>query len=344
MYRCGIVGVSGGRAQGHADAYGVITRGRLVAVSSRQGEKRDAFAQKYQVAGRYGEYEEMFARERLDVVHVNTPPTVRGEVIEAAGRHGVKALIIEKPVGIQGEDYTQLRALAARSAVKVAVNHQLHFHPNRMALQERVRQGEIGDVVLIDASARLNMATQGTHMLQGIGAFNRGARATRVFACASGAGGLAESSRAHFAPDEVLAEVTYDSGARAVLRCGLGAPVVKPEMKPSMNKRISVYGTKGQAHWTMWGWRFIGADGKETGGAHDYFEQDVRAQALMTEAMFDWLEDETKVHPLNLNASLDELEILLGAYTSVVERRVVELPLKPGAALIERLRWCLAKG
>jgi predicted dehydrogenase len=341
MYRCGIVGVSGGRAQGHADAYRLINGGSLVAVSSRQKDKLEAFGDNNAVAGRYTDYEEMFRRERLDVVHVNTPPTLRARVIEAAQRAGVKALLLEKPVGIQCEDYAALRALAKTSVVKVAVNHQLHFHPNRKALQEKVSAGVIGEVRLIDASARLNVAYQGTHMLQAIGAFSQGARARTVFACASGVNGLTETARAHYAPDEMLAHITLETGATAVLRCGLGAPSVRGDVKPSLNKRISVYGTRGQAHWTMWGWSLTDSSGKSQAVEHNYFEQDIRAQAAMTEAMFTWLKDDTKIHPLNLSASLDELEVLLAAYTSVIHRRPVDLPLTPEAGLIDGLRRAL---
>jgi predicted dehydrogenase len=286
----------------------------------------------------------MFARERLDVVHVNTPPTVRAEVIRAAAEAGVKALIIEKPIGLEAEDYLDLRALSRDCPVRVAVNHQLHFHPNRMALQKRVADGQIGQVRLIDASARLNLATQGTHMLQAISAFNPAGRATSVFAAASGANGLAPSARAHYAPDDALAQITYDNAVRATLRCGPSAPAVDPTLKPSLNKRISVYGDKGQAHWTMWGWEIQTSGGAVESGRHDYFEQDPRAQAAMTEAMFDWLGDAGNTHPLCLDNALDELEILLGLYTSVIRKSVVGLPLQnPEPGLIDNLRKCLTQ-
>ena len=173
MYKCAIVGVGGGRARGHAEAYKHIRRGRLAAVSTRRQEKLDAFGGRYEVEARYASYRELFEREKPDLVHVNTPPNVRLEVFEAADEVGVPALIVEKPVAIQGEDYLAIRRFAARSSVKIAVNHQLHFHPRRAALQNLVRDGAIGDVRFVDASAHLNLAYQGTHVLQSIAAFNR---------------------------------------------------------------------------------------------------------------------------------------------------------------------------
>lgn len=346
MYKCAIIGVAGYRANGHAEAYRLIRRGRLVAVSTRRRDKLDAFVGKYGVPAGYTDFRQMLNRERPDLVHVNTPPTVRAEVIEAAEQAGVPMLLVEKPIAIQTDDYLLLRALAAHVKVKVAINHQLHFHPNRAALQRRVAAGDIGEVRLIDASARLNMAAQGTHMLQAIGAFNPGngkaPSARQVLAQCVGGESLRPNSREHYAPDNTLASVIYDNGVRALLQCGPASPEVKgDDSARPYHKRISVYGTSGAAHWTMWGWSLADSSGNTTGGTHNYFEQDVVAQAAMTDAMFDWHElpgSAAHVHPLNIHAALDDMLTTLAIYTSAVERRVVELPFDPPPDLLNRLR------
>jgi predicted dehydrogenase len=104
-YKAAIIGVSGGRARGHAEAYAHIDRGQLVAVSSRNAEKVAEFGDEFGVPARYTDYREMMARERPDLVHVNTPPDVRLEVFEAAAEAGVPALLVEKPLAIAGEDF-----------------------------------------------------------------------------------------------------------------------------------------------------------------------------------------------------------------------------------------------
>jgi predicted dehydrogenase len=111
----------------------------------------------------------------------------------------------------------------------------------------------------------------------------------------------------------------------------------RPVDKLSLHKRISVYGTAGSAHWTMWSWQYTGRNGVLEQGEHDYFEQDVRAQAALTEAMFDWLEDDRKVHPLNLASALVDFNIILGAFHSVLKRQVVSLPVEPEDGLIRKL-------
>ena len=120
MYKCAIIGVSGGRARGLAEAYAHIKRGTLACISTRQRDKLDAFGDQFGVAARYTDYREMFAREQPDLVHINTPPTVRLEIFEAAAAAGIPSIIVEKPLVCQGEDFVAVREFAKTSAVKIA--------------------------------------------------------------------------------------------------------------------------------------------------------------------------------------------------------------------------------
>ena len=72
-------------------------------------EKLDAFADNIHVPARYTDYREMFEREQPDLVHVNTPPDVRLEIFEAAQEAGIPALIVEKPLAIQWEDFSAIQ-------------------------------------------------------------------------------------------------------------------------------------------------------------------------------------------------------------------------------------------
>ena len=86
MLKCAIIGVSGGRARGLAEAYQHVTHGKLAAISTRTEENLHVFGDTFDVDIRYLDYREMFEKEQPDLVHVNTPPSVRLEVFEAAGR------------------------------------------------------------------------------------------------------------------------------------------------------------------------------------------------------------------------------------------------------------------
>ena len=341
MYKSVIIGVGGGRAHGHADAYQFVKRGRVVAVCDLLQEPMDDFGDKYDIGARYTDYLEMFEKEKPELVQVSTPPHVRLDVLEAAEAAGVPLAIVEKPLAIQGEDYVQLRDFAARKPkIKVAINHQLQFHPRRQHLQALVADGAIGDLRFVEASSGMNLAYQGTHSLQAIGAFNPAAPTT-VFGQVAGAGGLQPNVKEHYAPDQSLAAVEYDNGVQATLRCGENAPRVPRGDAIYQHKRIAVYGMKGYVHWTMWGWEtFI--DGVYDSGEHEYPDEDVRGQAAMCEAMFDWLEDDSKAHPLNLERALVDFNVILALYASSLNHEVVQIPYEPEADLVPKLREALA--
>jgi predicted dehydrogenase len=339
--RCALVGAGGARAVGHAEAYRYIARGRLVAACGRRRDAVAAFADRFGIEGRYTDVREMLERERPDVLHVTTPPHVRLEVLRAAQAAGVAGAIVEKPLGVQGEDFLEIEAFAPTCTIKVAVNHQLHFHPRRTVLQRAVREGAIGEVRLVEASARHNVAYQGTHALEAIRAFTPGLAPLSLFAQASGAVGLRGEAHHHPAPDHLLAEITFEGGVRGLLRCGDRAPAAAgagPDVH--LHKRVAVHGTRGFAHWTMHGWE-LNADGELRSGRHDYAEEDVRGQTRLTEAMFDWLADDTAVHPLSLDRALEDLGLVLAAYASALERRPCALPMRPTPELIARLREAL---
>ena len=340
MYKSVIIGVGGGRAHGHADAYQYVKRGRVVAVCDLRQEAMDEFGDKFDVPARYTDYREMFEKEKPELVQVSTPPTVRLEVLEAAEAAGVPLAIVEKPLAIQGEDYIKLRDFVARKPkIKVAINHQLQFHPRRQALQKLVAEGAIGDLRFIEASSGMNLAYQGTHSLQAIGAFNP-ANPTTVFGQVAGANGVQPNAKEHYAPDQSLAAVEYDNGVQATLRCGENAPRVPRGDAIYQHKRIAVYGMKGYVHWTMWGWETM-IDGVYASGEHEYPDEDVLGQAAMCDAMFAWLDDDSQLHPLNLERALVDFNVILALYASSLNHEVVSIPYAPEADLVAKLRAAL---
>lgn len=62
----------------------------------------------------------------------------------------------------------------------------------------------------------------------------------------------------------------------------------------------------------------------------------------LTEATFDWLEDESKPHPNRLEVSLTEFGVILGLFQSVVDRAPVYFPNDPPDNLLEALRTSLS--
>ena len=78
---------------------------------------------------------------------------------------------------------------------------------------------------------------------------------------------------------------------------------------------ISVYASlvnKGFVHWRFESWeRNLPGSGYE-GGDLSYGAQDVIAQGGLTDAVFDWLDDESKEHPTHLKQSLAGIQPIVG--------------------------------
>ena len=91
-------------------------------------------------------------------------------------------------------------------------------------------------------------------------------------------------------------------------------------------------------HWRFSSWERATPEGGYEGGPLNYGEQNVVAQGNLTEALFDWLDDENNVHPTHLEQSLAEFNLLLGFYYSGITNEIIELPFDPPDGLIESLR------
>ncbi|MDD2710513.1 MAG: Gfo/Idh/MocA family oxidoreductase [Verrucomicrobiae bacterium] len=331
-FKCAVVGC-GGRSGGHADAYRLIKRGKLVACCDLNKKLMDQFAERYQIPGRYTDMMEMIQKERPDVLHIVTPPTVRVGLMRRAMDAGVPGAIVEKPICVGGKDYKELVALEKKSKTKFVVNHQLRHQPRIVEFLDDVAQGKIGQVRFIDASAVFPMAGQGVHVLDLMFAFAGYNPVATVFGASSGY----DDIDGHH-PTSKTAEclITFANGIRAALQAGKGAPMVDPSAPGWGHKRVAVYGTNGFRYWWMQGWEKSAPSGGTERGVTDYAAVDVQAQAGLTNAMFDWLEDDKKVSPTNLKTSLDQWLVILAGYLSTIESRPVDMPFDPADDLLDQ--------
>jgi len=333
-YRCAFVGC-GPRAHGHAQAYSLITRGRPVACCDRDPARLDTFAERHSIPNRYADLGDMLAAERPDLVHLVTKPDVRVPLMSRLAEADVPAVLVEKPVCVETSDYKALRRLAANSATKFAANLQLRHHPRILEFLEDVHARAVGDVRFIDASSGLPVAGQGVHVLDLMFAFAGYAPVERVVGIASG---YDDIDGTHPSPNTLTAVVTFANGIRGVLQAGEGYPVFEPDPAVWMHKRVAVCGTHGYVHWRMAGWERSLPDGTVARGPNDYAAQDVRGQAALTEALLDWVADDSAVAPTNLGTALDEWLVVLACYESALGARPVDLPFDPPDDLLARYR------
>ena len=344
MYKSAMLGC-GGRARAHADAYRFVKGGKLAAICDMNEELLTSFGDDFGISSRYTDLDEMLEKEKPDVLHIVTAPVLRGtnqrirySLMKQASDAGVPAAIVEKPIAVESEDWKQLAGLAEETQTKFVVNTQLNFHPQNLELKRDVAEGRIGEIKFIDASARSTPVDQGPHVLQLVSSYIDNSRPMRVLGQVSGAQDLNSTQPS---PMHAAGHALYENGLHVSLAfgTGVGQSVPKdPDMGNHTHKRVFVVGTKGFVHWRFSSWERSTPDGGYESGPLDYGEQDVVAQGNLTDAVFDWLDDENNVHPTHLKQSLAEFNLLLGIYYSGVTNQIVELPFEPPDGLIDVLR------
>jgi len=335
MYKCAFLGC-GPRARGHARGYATVKRGSIAAICDMNEERLNAFGDEFGIGVRYTDAHEMLEREKPDLLNIVTLPGIRLETMSIAVEHGVPIAIVEKPIALFGEDWRALRELSLRGKTKFCANTQLHFHPNNLMLKRDVAEGRIGEVRCIDVSARSTPLDQGVHVLELAHSYGGFAPITQVFGqVADGS----ELSSAQPAPAMATATLTFSNGVHAMMVCGACAPYATEHRESRYyHKRVAAYGTHGFTHWTMAYWERFTPEGGYERGDHSYGVEDDLAQGRLTEACFDWLEDDARPHPTRIERSLEEFNAILGLYESALSSRPIDLPFDPPDGLAERLR------
>ena len=342
MYKSAFLGC-GGRARAHASAYRFVKGGKIGAICDMNEELLNKFGDNFDVSARYTDLDEMLEKEKPDLLHIVTAPVLRGtnqrirySLMKQASDHGVPAAIVEKPIAVESEDWKQIAGLAEETNTKFVVNTQLNFHPKNLELKQDVAEGKIGELKFIDASARSTPVDQGPHVLQLVSSYVDNSRPVSVLGQISGRDHL---DSAQPSPMHAAAQVIYENGLHVSLAFGQGMGTMASDNQGIFcHKRVFVIGTEGFVHWRFSSWERATQQSGYEGGPLNYGEQDIQAQGNLTEAVFDWLDDENKVHPTHLKQSLAEFNLLLGMYYSGITNQIIDLPFEPPDGLMDSLR------
>ena len=341
-YKCAIVGC-GGRAAWHAQAYEQIGRGKLVACCDIDAKRRQKFATEFGLNG-YADAGNMIEVEKPDLVHLVTGPTARVELMSLMQDRGVPGCIVEKPIACQVSDWRKLIEIEAAAGTKFAVNHQFRWHANLHKCREALRSGALGKLRFLDFSAGMNISGQGTHMLDYAMSLNNDAPVVRVFGAASGEKGMATG---HPGPDTTVGQVLFANGVYGMWNNGYTAPRAGDESTTWQHCRVAAYAERGHTLWEEFGkWEISALSGVEEGRTvdmDDWHAGNHAAQAALTNAMFDWLEDGDRPAATFLELGLHQWQVVLALYASALWRRPVDVPFDPPEDLFDQLGQALRR-
>ncbi|MDH7571829.1 MAG: hypothetical protein QHJ73_19790, partial [Armatimonadota bacterium] len=175
-------------------------------------------------------------------------------------------------------------------------------------------------------SSGSTLSDQGTHILNYGMSLNGDAPVESVFGTVSGPPALG-----HIQPDlqHTAGAIVFANGVRALWVTGPTAPRCGEPSVPWQHVRIAAYAARGRVLWEEFGrWEVWGTGevaGGDYGGMETWRHHNLLAQAAFHNAMFDWLEDASRVPGTALKQSLHEWKAVLALHASALWRRPVQM-------------------
>src|SRR5256712_6945583 len=246
MLGCGVIG------HVHAEAITSLPDAQLVAVADIIPERAQELAEAFHVTP-YSDFQQMLAREQLDVVNVCTPSGQHGEHACQVMRGGAH-VIVEKPMEISRAAIEEMLRVQQGTGVKLAVISQHRFDPDTGQVHDLIEQQAFGRLVLGNALVPWwrsqayydSGAWRGTWELDGGGVLmNQSIHSIDLLQWLMG------PVKSVFAYTDTLVHrmETEDVGG-AVLRFAngtQGAIAATTGAYPGVSTRIEIYGDKGSA-------------------------------------------------------------------------------------------------
>lgn len=128
----------------HLESAVALDEAELVAICDIKEERVKEFAEKFNVKG-YSDYNKMFDKENLDVVHICLPHYLHTVAACAAFKKGIN-VISEKPMSIKYEDAVEAVETAEKYSVKYGVIFQCRYNTPSQLVKKRIEDGRLGKV------------------------------------------------------------------------------------------------------------------------------------------------------------------------------------------------------
>ncbi|NDJ77019.1 MAG: Gfo/Idh/MocA family oxidoreductase [Chloroflexi bacterium] len=120
------------------------------AVASRDAGRARQFAEETGLSASYGSYEDLLADPQVDAVYIPLPNNLHKEWSIKAAQAG-KHVLCEKPLALNAAEAQEMVDAFQAAGRKLAEAFQWRHHAQGERVYQMVRQGEIGELRLIDA-------------------------------------------------------------------------------------------------------------------------------------------------------------------------------------------------
>jgi predicted dehydrogenase len=164
QYRAAIIGC-GGISRRHARGFKEHPQCELVAGADVRPENAAKLAQEFEIPRTYTDYQELFAKERPDLVAICTWPGTHAEITAAAAAAGVRGILCEKPACLSLEEADAMIAACLRGNARLAIAHHHRFDRVNSTARRLIAAGAIGAPTLLRGGPEGGLLNNGTHFI-----------------------------------------------------------------------------------------------------------------------------------------------------------------------------------
>jgi len=147
--KIGIIGC-GKIADGHLEAIRQLPSAEVVAVCDLEPILAEQLALRFSIPHWYSDFDRMLSEQRLDVIHVTTPPQSHLTLARKSAEAGCH-VFVEKPLAMDTKDGQSLIDCVERAGRKMTINHWYNFESPSLALNKFIARGELGEAVHIES-------------------------------------------------------------------------------------------------------------------------------------------------------------------------------------------------
>jgi len=148
----------------HAGTFSRHPQTQIVCASDTNAFRRKDFERRWRVHSLYADYEEMLAKEAIDILCVCTTPEHHDSIIQkAAGK--VPLIFCEKPMGNSLREAQRIDRLCQKTGTRLSVNLYRLFDPSHQAVGRRIQRGDIGAIQRVNCYYGKGLRNSGTHLI-----------------------------------------------------------------------------------------------------------------------------------------------------------------------------------
>lgn len=140
-------------------------RVNFVAVSDTNVDNLAVARSKIPEIQAYEDPEEMLREVKPDIVSIATWKDTHYDMMKLCLKHGVKAIVCEKPIAEKNEDAREVVEEARRKSVHLFINHRRRFDELLYPFQQDLKDGLLGEIVQVQALYVYGLVTTGTHVI-----------------------------------------------------------------------------------------------------------------------------------------------------------------------------------